>query len=162
MTKEMYEDLLERARLQISELDTLTEEQDKHICKLIEENAELIKENEEMKKGLGCETCEIHLEFVKLNQKITELEAQIDELKSNSSYVAYIERGHKIYKLEKENEELKERADKADLDSALFFNQLCKAKKIVGNLYAICRDNHYLDGSVLMKQAEQFLEETNE
>lgn len=41
MTEEMYEDLLERARLQISELNTLTEEQDKHICKLIEENAGL-------------------------------------------------------------------------------------------------------------------------
>ena len=31
MTKEMYEDLLERNKLQISELSTLVEEQDKHI-----------------------------------------------------------------------------------------------------------------------------------
>lgn len=44
-------------------------------------NAELIQENEEMKKGLGCETCQIHLEFAKLNQKITELEAQIEKMK---------------------------------------------------------------------------------
>lgn len=41
MTNEMYEDLLERNRLQISELNTLTEEQDKHIEKLEKENAEL-------------------------------------------------------------------------------------------------------------------------
>lgn len=41
MTKEMYEDLLERDRLQISELNTLTEEQDKHIIELEKENAEL-------------------------------------------------------------------------------------------------------------------------
>jgi predicted RNase H-like nuclease (RuvC/YqgF family) len=34
MTKEMYEDLLERNRLQISELNTLTEEQDRHIVEL--------------------------------------------------------------------------------------------------------------------------------
>lgn len=33
-----------------------------------------------------------------------------------------------------------------------------EAKKILGNLYAICKDNHYSDGSVLMEQAEQFLE----
>lgn len=37
----MYEDLLERNRLQISELNTLTEEQDKHIAELKKENAEL-------------------------------------------------------------------------------------------------------------------------
>lgn len=49
MTKEMYEDLLERNRLQISELNTLTEEQDKHITDLEKENAELkerLKEHE--------------------------------------------------------------------------------------------------------------------
>jgi len=43
MTKEMYEDLLERNKLQISELNTLTEEQDKHIAKLENENAVLKK-----------------------------------------------------------------------------------------------------------------------
>ena len=35
MTKEMYEDLLERNRLQISELNMLTKEQDKHIAELM-------------------------------------------------------------------------------------------------------------------------------
>ena len=43
MTKEMYEDLLERNRLQILELNTLTEEQDKHIIELEKENAVLKK-----------------------------------------------------------------------------------------------------------------------
>ncbi len=55
---------------------TLLEENNKakRIKELEKESTELIQENEEMKKGLGCETCQIHLEFVKLNQKITELE----------------------------------------------------------------------------------------
>lgn len=44
MTKEMYEDLLERNKLQISELNTLTEEQDRHIVELEKENAKLKKE----------------------------------------------------------------------------------------------------------------------
>ena len=33
----------------------------------------LIKENEEMKSGLGCETCQIHLESMNLNKQIEEL-----------------------------------------------------------------------------------------
>ena len=37
----MYEDLLERNKLQISELNTLTEEQDRHIVELEKEIAEL-------------------------------------------------------------------------------------------------------------------------
>ena len=34
-----------------------------------------------------------------------------------------------------------------------------EAKKIIGNLYAICKDNHYPNCSVLMEQAEQFLKD---
>ena len=37
--------------------------------------------------------------------------------------------------------------------------QLIKAKKIIGNLYAICKDNHYPNSSILMEEAEQFLKE---
>ena len=48
MTKEMYEDLLERNKLQISELNTLTEEQDKHTTELEKENAELKNRNIEL------------------------------------------------------------------------------------------------------------------
>ena len=56
------------------------EPREKRIAELEKENTELIQENEEMKKGLGCETCQIHLEFAELNQKITALEAQIEKL----------------------------------------------------------------------------------
>ena len=43
MTKEMYEDLLERNKLQISELSTLVEEQDKHIEQLEQEECKTQK-----------------------------------------------------------------------------------------------------------------------
>ena len=39
------------------------------------------QENEEIKKGLGCETCQIHLEYMRLNDKIKELEQQIEKMK---------------------------------------------------------------------------------
>lgn len=41
----MYEDLLERNKLQISELNTLTEEQDRRIAELEKENAQLKSKN---------------------------------------------------------------------------------------------------------------------
>jgi hypothetical protein len=78
----------------------------------------------------------------------------------------------RIATLEKENAELKERADKADLDSVLFFNQLCKAKKIILKLYnagrdvLMCRaeekayDN--LSNAINDKSIEQFLSELEE
>jgi hypothetical protein len=43
MTKKMYEDLLERNKLRISELNTLTVEQVRHIVSLENENAVLKK-----------------------------------------------------------------------------------------------------------------------
>lgn len=49
----MYEDLLKRDKLQISELWTLSEEQDKHIVELQERVAELEKENAELKEKLA-------------------------------------------------------------------------------------------------------------
>ena len=54
---------------------------DNRIAELEKENTELIKENEEMKKGLGCETCQIHLEYMRLNDKINDLEKQIEKMK---------------------------------------------------------------------------------
>ena len=54
MTKEMYEDLLERNKLQISELNTLTEEQDRHIVELEKENAEL---DCQMNRNKYCYSC---------------------------------------------------------------------------------------------------------
>lgn len=70
----------------------------------------------------------------------------------------------------KENAELKEKNDNLVASSKTIISlsdeietrtmeQLTKARKIIGNLYAICKDNHYPNGSVLMEQAEQFLRE---
>lgn len=56
MTKEMYEDLLERNKLQISELNTLTEEQDRHIVELEKENAKLKKQVE----NRNCSNCRLN------------------------------------------------------------------------------------------------------
>ena len=58
MTKEMYEDLLERNKLQISELNTLTEEQDKHIV-------ELEKQIEKMKCCFNCKHSRTEYEHCK-------------------------------------------------------------------------------------------------
>jgi hypothetical protein len=71
-----------------------------------------------------------------------------------------------IQTLTKENAELKERADKADLDSVLFFNQLCKAKAIikdymiVADHITVCsvpEENRCINVLKLNEQAEQFL-----
>lgn len=65
-------------------------------------------------------------------------EKEIQDFKETNHELAEtcIARKKRIAELEKENAE---------------------AKKIIGNLYAICKDNHYPDSSVLMEQAEQFL-----
>lgn len=78
-----------------------------------------------------------------------------------------------IKELQKENAELKEELKKwkdewqeqvqkendESYARTLQTIQLNKAKKIISNLYAICKDNHYPNTSVLMEQAEQFLKE---
>lgn len=56
MTDEMYEDLLERNKLQISELNTLTEEQDRRIAELEKENAKLKKQVE----NRNCSNCRLN------------------------------------------------------------------------------------------------------
>jgi hypothetical protein len=74
--------------------------------------------------------------------------------------------------LEKKNAELKERADKADLDSVLFFNQLCKAKAIIKDykivaiadhceVCSVPEENRCINVLKLNEQAEQFLKETD-
>ena len=66
--------------------------------------------------------------------------------------------------LEKENAELKARLKYyseqiCNKECAEVWGELTEAKKIIGNLFAICKDNHYPNCSVLMEQAEQFLKE---
>lgn len=75
----------------------------------------------------------------------------------------------RIAELEKENTELKSITDfqtSSNMDRYFQLKrskeQLTKAKKIIGNLYPICKDNHCPNSSVLMEQAEQFLKEEKE
>lgn len=71
------------------------------------------------------------------------------------------------YKLDKENAELKNKYDTClrentglKIHNTYIEKKHTQAKKIIGNLYAICKDNHYPNTSVLMEQAEQFLKES--
>jgi hypothetical protein len=118
--------------------------------------------------------------------KIKELEAQISILLSckncpdnKGGYICQKEYEDKclaqkiqyIKKLQEENTDIKEKRDyykdmadtankvyNENLDYSWYLEgQLTEAKKIIGNLYAICKDNHYPNTSVLMEQAEQFL-----
>jgi hypothetical protein len=106
---------------------------------------------------------------VELN-RIADLEKENTELKERNAELkgmyAHSAREAGTYKQflelkEKENAELKERADKADLDSVLFFNQLCKAKEIIKEFV-----HHYKAKTIyienmknLLEQAEQFISE---
>lgn len=63
------------------------------------------------------------------------------------------------YKVVEENNALKKRNSELAGQKASLGRWLGEAKKIIGNLYAICKDNHYPDSSVFMEQAEQFLKE---
>lgn len=78
MTKEMYEDLLERNKLQILELNTLTEEQDRHIVELEKEIAELKEQNKDL-----CESLDI------MNNRESELLDQIEKMKNRLNCTKY-------------------------------------------------------------------------
>ena len=73
-----------------------------------------------------------------------------------SLYIPYQVR---IKNLAHESDVLRESYNNSAMNLASVSEQLVKAKKIIGNLYAICKDNHYSNISVLMEQAEQFLSE---
>ena len=104
----------------------------------------LEKENEEMKKGLGCETCQIHLEYIILNDKINDLEKENAELK-------------------KENEELPTIAFQqgAEWWKKKTEKKLAQAKEIIKEF--VCHYNNktiYVNNvKPLLEQAEQFLKE---
>lgn len=161
--KEMYEDLLERNKLQISELNTLTEEQDRHIVELEKENAELKEKLDKIRKYLVYDIFDRfkYLEnLLKINQETQEelckriIEQQktigsltdlIDELKAQCSVLADCNTCHSSCK--NENAEMKE--------------QLTKAKEIIQKLYNIVCGRSGDDWE-LIKQAEQFLREVEE
>lgn len=103
------------------------------------EIAELIQENEEMKKGLGCETCQIHLEYMKLNNKIANLEKENAELKSDSI-------------------EWEKASDKWKCVYELTNDQLTKAKKLIKDLLGSentsCEEEMFFE---IRQKAEQFI-----
>ena len=95
-----------------------------------------------------------------LRKRIAELESTVGTLRTFSN-----EQATCIENLEKENAELKERADKADLDSVLFFNQLCKAKEIIKKLYEVYYDPCVTESDLkyrdeLFAEIKQFLKDS--
>lgn len=76
-----------------------------------------------------------------------------------SEVLAYLDKqGERISELEKENAELKERADEADLDGVIFFNQLCKAKEIIKDMLRDIPNRMWYTDDVI-KRAEDFIKE---
>lgn len=117
----------------IAEEYTTLEEQ---IAKLKEENKELKEVHESDKRSLAL-----------IAEKGADLEKENIKLKEE------------IKKWKDEWQEQVQKANDEGYARTLQTIQLNKAKKIIGNLYAICKDNHYPNTSVLIEQAEQFLKE---
>ena len=98
--------------------------------------------------------CEIYKENTELNDKLNNL-SKVAEVRL-ANWQKYKEENKKW------KDEWQEQVQKANDEGyarTLQTIQLNKAKKIISNLYAICKDNHYPNTSVLMEQAEQFLKE---
>jgi len=101
-------------------------------------------------------------EILGLNKPVDILKlcAVTDEyFKPIEKHIADLEK--KNVKLKDKNKALELYADLADGKVDEVKGELFEAKKIIGNLYAICKDNHYPNCSVLMEQAEQFLKEAD-
>jgi len=79
--KANFDYVLEGKDLEIKQLGERCNQLLKDKGDLTDENRLLIQENEEMKKGLGCETCQITEEYKTLNDKIRSLEQQIEKMK---------------------------------------------------------------------------------
>lgn len=79
----------------------------KKIKGLEEQIESLTKENDVLIKGLGCETCSITGEYLKLNNTIRELEEENAELKKEIEKRSMYEKH-----IEYENEQLKEQIEK--------------------------------------------------
>ena len=86
MTKEMYEDLLQRNKLQINEYWELINEQDKHIDELQSQLTEKDKQIEELKKQLEENQDLATVAYMQgASRKQKQLEAQIEKMKRCSN-----------------------------------------------------------------------------
>lgn len=91
---------------------------------------ELTEENEEMKKGFGCETCQIHLEYMRLNDKIMELEKENKDLQHRLDVAqGFLDRDKEYQEMCNQIEELKEQVE-------ALANVNIKAQNIIGELKA--------------------------
>ncbi|MBO7715832.1 MAG: hypothetical protein J6S85_19875 [Methanobrevibacter sp.] len=111
---------------------------------------------EELMKELGFEKKDKVIQ--ELERENAELKLKLEALDGQTPWKDIKDKSEVI----KENAELKERADKADLDSVLFFSQLCKAKEIIERLYDEIRgyiNDQGFDIKILA-DAEQFLKES--
>ena len=112
------------------------------------ENALLIQENEEMKKGLGCETCQITDKYKTLNNKIAELEKENAELvHENNRLVTIIEESKS--------------SGISPLNFLIIKNldmQLAQAKEIIKGFISFKIFSNSREFNNLLEQAEQFLE----
>ena len=111
---------------------------------------------EELMKELGFEKKDKVIQ--ELERENAELKLKLEALDGQTPWKDIKDKSEVI----KENAELKERADKADLDSVLFFSQLCKAKEIIERLYDEIR-GYITDQGFdikILADAEQFLKES--
>lgn len=109
----------------------------------------------------NCDYCKELEELKEENKKSNVLFADIIEAFTSRSYnddFEMAQAGKEIYELFYGGKDPKEVFHNAEVPKCSR-QLLAEAKKIISNLYAICKDNHYPNTSVLMEQAEQFLKE---
>lgn len=133
----------------MNDIKCIIEDFEKENAELKQLNEALINENNEMTKNLGCKTCQIHTEFVKLNSRITELEKENAELKEQCLALADCDTCFSLCK--NENIEMKK--------------QLTEAKYIIltllGNFaYPIGREDWTVEDEEIVDKAEQFLKDS--
>lgn len=125
-------------------------------AELKELNEALTNENNKMIKGLGCETCQIHIKFVELNNRITELEKENAELKGLKDVATLIRANNDtvITLMQLKNMLVSKK------------QQLTKAKEIIKKLYLhVFQGMGFMelnDYNFLKAEAEQFLKEVLE
>ena len=178
----MYEDLLERNKLQISELNTLTEEQDRHIVELEKENAKLKKElRKQAVSTVEWENTSVldrplfvhaYITGAKLREnRIEELEKENAELRNIAEFQQHsnMSRYFENKQLKDENAELKKQCSiLADCNTCHstcknenieMKKQLTKAKGIIRDLLQVLPKENIEGVYEVTEAAEQFLKE---